>query len=49
MANLRSVQVDFESLRIDLNTKDEEIEDLKAQVEESQTLRIIAERQVEFK
>ena len=31
-----------------MNTKDEEIEDLKAQVEESQTLRIIAERQVEF-
>ncbi|PAV69975.1 hypothetical protein WR25_10921 [Diploscapter pachys] len=47
VANLRSVQVDFESLRIDLNTKDEEIEDLKAQVEESQTLRIIAERQVD--
>ncbi|CAL2040097.1 CBN-BICD-1 protein [Caenorhabditis brenneri] len=47
VANLRGSQVDYESIKIDINRLEEQIIDLKMTNEESEVLRVIAEKQLE--
>lgn len=47
VANLRGSQVDYESMKIDNNRLEEQIIDLKMTNEESEVLRLIAEKQLE--